>query len=321
MKDHHLFGGALMNKISVVVIGRNDEEKLRSIYSTEYVRSLNKRVTELIYVDSDSSDQSRVLMESKGFRVYSLSGSGVLSPSAGRKIGTVHATGDYVLYLDSDMKIPEIGEFFDKLFCKLAGLSYAIGIVGKVSDHYSDGRVRVRVRKSNKKGRAQSFGGFSVLYRKAVLDAGNWNAQLYSFEEQELYARLRMRKLFVEYDPTIDIQHLTYVESPLSELFSAYFPTRSRRYGGLGKALRAKGHLFSKIELILMNREVFISLAVVIFAVFSMYWLAVLILAVMEIDMLQRRSWKYNIVLPGVIIATVIGLLSVRESKEVVINA
>jgi len=87
--------------ISVVVIGRNEGERLEHCLRSVQAADTGGRAVELIYVDSDSTDGSPERAQRVGARVLRVQPT---RPSAaiGRNAGWRVATGSHVLFLDGD---------------------------------------------------------------------------------------------------------------------------------------------------------------------------------------------------------------------------
>lgn len=302
--------------ISVVVIGRNTANLLRQVYDENYLAILQEESDELIYVDSASTDGSVEWMEACGFDTVTLSPDGLLTAAAGRNIGTQKASSQYVLYLDSDMKLDDGASFFKRVRKVLNNGRNQVGLVGNVVDHYPDGTKRTRLRKPYKDGSARTFGGFVVLSRKEVIAAGNWNSSLPGLEEQELYSRLLAQKKTVRFFPEVSVQHMTAVPNPLAELISVYLPTRKKRYGSLGKAIRNGFWRRRTIHLLLMNREIFLfAMLLVTVLIGNAFWI-IGFFSIYQIDLLARKSWKYNFVVPGLFVSTIFGYIAPKEKAK-----
>src|SRR5580704_4449174 len=87
--------------VSVVVIGRNEGDRLSAcLQSVRAARQMPER-TELIYVDSNSTDGSPDRAASFGAKVIVL-GSGKLSAARARNAGWRLATAPFILFLDGD---------------------------------------------------------------------------------------------------------------------------------------------------------------------------------------------------------------------------
>jgi glycosyltransferase involved in cell wall biosynthesis len=87
--------------LSVVVIGRNEGERLRRCLASIAAMERGDWETEVVYVDSGSSDDSVVLAQSMGAETIALSPE---RPTAalGRNAGWRAARGSIVLFLDGD---------------------------------------------------------------------------------------------------------------------------------------------------------------------------------------------------------------------------
>ena len=60
---------------------------------------------EFIFIDSNSTDKTVEVVESYGVRVISLDPALRPSPSAGRHMGSKHAKGEFILFLDADTHV------------------------------------------------------------------------------------------------------------------------------------------------------------------------------------------------------------------------
>jgi glycosyltransferase involved in cell wall biosynthesis len=175
-----------MMNLGVVIIGRNEASDLRSLANILPSYPFDR----IVYVDSNSNDESVAVARSACWLVVSLQPDGVLSAPAGRAVGTMFCETEWILYLDGDMQ-PN----FDTLshcieYLQECSDTSIAGITGDIVDVYNANSRRVRVQRSMHRGRAKWFGGAVILKRQLVLAAGNWNPNVYANEEIELYARL-----------------------------------------------------------------------------------------------------------------------------------
>lgn len=300
--------------VSLVVIGKNSEDSLRRIYTQERISSFASTFCELIYVDSRSDDQSIAFMKSRGFETYIISEGSALSAACGRRCGTLVSKGDYVLYLDSDMELNGLEYIFDLI--DKAEDSDFIGLVGKVIDNYPDGTCRERKRKDDLV--AVSFGGFVIINRNEVISAGNWNHNLIANEELDLHARFYRNKKKIMFSDKISVQHYTEVSSPVHEFLSVYIPIRPSRYGALGKVLRSQSDFLHCVSILSMQREI-LFLLLPILALISLDPLLVgLSLALYFYLVGKRRSYKYALIVPGLLLSAAYGyfLKPCRKSAE-----
>jgi glycosyltransferase involved in cell wall biosynthesis len=308
--------------LSVVVIGRNDERRLADTYTGAYLESLRGVAAELIYVDSASDDRSCQVMQDRGFEVIRLSPQGVLSAAAGRQQGTIAASAVRILYLDSDMRVAEVAQL-NRVLGDLEESPFD-GVVGEVIDVFPDGRRRKRIRKRSSSGDASSFGGFLIMSREAVLEVGNWDPGMLANEEIELYARLRRAGSRVGYIPELVVLHETQLQaSQVQRLAALYLPwVRPRQYGAFGSAVRASIRSGSFVWMVRLVPEPFL-LVVMILAVaigieISDWTAAVVTASVYEFTLLRRRSWKFNLVVPAMVMSFPYGFIRYRSRNAVV---
>lgn len=299
----------MKSSTSLVVIGHNSIEILKKIYTHEYLSALTSYFEQLIYVDSNSSDESAEYMKKLGFSSYKLLPRDSLSASAGRYIGTLKSNSNYILFLDSDMEIQELQVFFRKLhnFCN-SNCNPFSGLTGNVIDHYPSGNLRLRIRKATSNEHAQSFGGFILLERAALLEAGNWDYRLKANEELDLYCRLTSKKKIVKYDKEIAVTHYTEVPSQYYELLSLYLPLRKNRYGSLGKAYKIQLQNNNPYSMIRMEPEPFLFIAALGLLTLNTQ-IGIAALVIYETVIIYRKHVKFNLVAPGLAISLIAGLL------------
>lgn len=293
--------------LALVVIGRNSEKQLSRIYTPEQKERLTKHIDEFVYVDSFSTDNSVLFMKSAGFRAYTLTNGTIPCASIGRRIGTEVCASDYILYLDSDMEIQDIPVFFEEIMAAIQKNNID-GCVGSVMDVYPDGGLRRRVRKVKNMRPASSFGGFVVLKRADVLSCGNWSSNLKANEELDLYVRLRAAGRRVVYLENIMVYHYTVVPSQFSELLRLYFSFNSGRYGALGKAAKNMNSFKSVFWFVLMNKEVFLFLPLILlfpFVDLTLFFMSCLLYCFL---VFLHKGWKYLFVIPGLAISLSLGI-------------
>ena len=77
----------MQSKISIVIIGRNEEKTIEKCLNAAIGAAEQIGGAEIIFVDSASTDNTVAVVQSYGIRVLSLKPDWVLTPSAGRFIG------------------------------------------------------------------------------------------------------------------------------------------------------------------------------------------------------------------------------------------
>lgn len=305
-----------MNRISLIVIGRNDSSILSKIYVSSYIEAIRRHVFELIYVDSNSQDDSVNLMRGLGFKVFKICRDEMCTAAAGRFVGTLESKGEYVLYLDSDMELANPDLIFHRFKNMFSGGERVDGCVGVVKDVYPHGGERIRIRK-NVNNIALGFGGAVLLRRSLVIEAGSWRPNLLANEELDLQVRLELLGVRVRCLDDFRINHYTRQPSRTYELMSLYFPGLSVRYGSWGRLIRAQEKFQFVRAILAKNREV-VFFPVVVFFIFTSPLVGGLLFFLYEIDLLRRKSFLYNFVVPGVVASILIGFfLKPSQSNEV----
>jgi glycosyltransferase involved in cell wall biosynthesis len=177
--------------LSVVVIGRNEGERLRRCL--ESVRLMAPAGDyELIYVDSRSSDNSIALATAAGATVIALS---ALRPSAAlaRNAGWRAARGEWILFLDGDTILHAQ---FPRLALDAARTSSATVVWGHRRETRPTANIFHRVLDLDwvyAPGNAEFCGGDALMRRHALEEVGGFDETLIAGEEPELCSRLRSR--------------------------------------------------------------------------------------------------------------------------------
>ncbi|MCA1788557.1 MAG: glycosyltransferase [Thioalkalivibrio sp.] len=177
--------------ISVVVIGRNEGERLVRCLRSVQAADTGGKTVELIYVDSNSTDGSPERAQRLGARVLRVQPT---RPSAaiGRNAGWRAATGSHVLFLDGDTLL-------DRGFLPVAmqeiQTSSEIGVVwGHRREIAPSASLYNRVLDLDwiyPPGDTEFCGGDALFQRAALERSGGFDDTLIAGEEPELCARLR----------------------------------------------------------------------------------------------------------------------------------
>lgn len=93
----------LRDPVSVVIIARNEERFIRKCITSCLGAVDGMPATEVILVDSRSTDRTIEYAQEYPVTVLTLGEGQVPSPAAGRHVGYRHAGGTYVLFIDGDM--------------------------------------------------------------------------------------------------------------------------------------------------------------------------------------------------------------------------
>ena len=176
--------------LSVVVIGRNEGERLsRCLQSVLNMRDPKGRV-EIIYVDSNSQDDSIIRAEGLGAKVIMVKPE---RPSAalGRNAGWREAKGEYVLFLDGDTVLHP--DFVDDSMAEFNDPSVAV-VWGHRREIHPEQSLFNRVLDLDwiyPSGPSEFCGGDAIMRRSVLEEVGGFEAGLIAGEEPELCQRIR----------------------------------------------------------------------------------------------------------------------------------
>ncbi len=176
---------------SLVVIGRNEGQRLsRCLASIAKVRGLEGKI-EVIYVDSASTDGSRELAGDWGAEVIALDAE---RPTAalGRNAGWQRATAGLVLFLDGDTVLDP--EFPKAALHALLEDDSIAAVWGHRREIHPERSIYNRVLDLDwvyPPGDSEFCGGDVLMRRTALEQAGGYDPALIAGEEPELCRRLR----------------------------------------------------------------------------------------------------------------------------------
>lgn len=178
--------------VSVVVIGRNEGARLQACLASVQAMGKTGWSTEVIYVDSGSSDGSPELAEGMEARVVALQPE---RPTAalGRNAGWRVAAGEFVLFLDGDTVLAP--EFVANSLPSFADPAVAV-VWGHRREMVPERSVYNRVLDLDwvYAPGPSAFCGGDALFRRTVLEAtGGFDDTLIAGEEPELCRRILAR--------------------------------------------------------------------------------------------------------------------------------
>lgn len=185
--DHsRIIHGPFPMDLSIVIIARNEESTIGR--NLEVIASeIAGKKAEIILVDSASSDQTVEIARTYPVRIVHLEPGPLLSPSAGRYIGTILSRGRFVFFLDGDMIL--IPGWLEKGLKELEQDSLA-GVAGRIywvlpgedlsHEHPDDFPL----------GDIKAIGLSAIYRRDALIARGTFNPYIKGEEEIELGFRL-----------------------------------------------------------------------------------------------------------------------------------
>lgn len=303
-------------QLDIVIIGRNESRNLVELSeSLRYYPFQN-----IIYVDSNSQDDSAMVAKSFGWKVASLLPEGVLSASAGRSVGTELSSADWILYLDGDMR-PELEtiDFFIN-FLRNCNNDQIFGLTGDIVDVYNETDRHTRTQRSKSGDTAKWFGGSVILRRDMVIKAGNWNPNVFANEEIDLYARLHKLGGRVLYFQKPMVYHYTEYISKQKMLFSLInlFDVKNTRRGSLGLAMRSAMLKNSLWDFVIIHPEPFVVGLFTIIALLLLFYtiLSSLVIFISLFTWIYlRRGMQYFFVSYILLLHAFLGLFLYRNGE------
>jgi len=182
--------------IGVVVIGRNEGERLRRSLAT-VVPAKAGIPFGLVYVDSGSSDGSVALARAQGAEVVELDAATPFTAARARNAGLGFLTARhpglrYVQFLDGDC---ELAAGWLEKARKFLHQNPRIAVAcGRLREKHPERTVYNRlcdIEWDAPRGEARACGGIAMLRVDALAAVGGWRSDLVAGEEPELCARLR----------------------------------------------------------------------------------------------------------------------------------
>ncbi len=252
--------------LSVIVIGRNEGERLTACL--ESVRhSLGPLKHELLYIDSRSTDDSIARALRCGARVFRLLEENTTA-GLGRLTGARLAKGEWLLFLDGDMRLQPGFVQAALSACFQKGYDGVCGI--RTDEYFKDG-LRVATADNvfgcTSERRCPEFGGALFISADALVSCGNWSAEPIACEEAELHARLLDDNRLIAELPVPMIIHTDTVRdnrNPVTILFSP------RRLGD-GQALRSAAAKHKAAAYLRFERRKFVFAALDLICILSLF--------------------------------------------------
>lgn len=181
-----------MNRVGLVVIGRNEGDRLR-----QCLNSGTGKVARIVYVDSGSTDGSIELARSLGVDVVELDLSTPFTAARARNAGFDHLLCaepqlDYVQFVDGDCEIVE--GWIDCAEKELEANPNVAVVCGRRRERFPEQTIYNQlcdIEWNTPVGETKACGGDSMMRVKAFRQVGGFNPTLIAGEEPELCVRLR----------------------------------------------------------------------------------------------------------------------------------
>jgi len=218
----------MISDLSAVIICRNEEKIIGRCI--ESVLEETGHASEVILVDSASTDGTVAVARRFPITVVQLDGTSLLSPSAGRYIGSKFCTRDFVFFLDGDMIVcpgwakAARESLHDK---ELGGVAGRLYWVFPGEELHMDSPDRLPT------GSLKCLGGAAVYRRSALQRCGTFHPFLLGEEERELGHRLRRGGFRLERREVPMAYHMAKPRT-VTEI-----DEKARYFTGVGQIMRA----------------------------------------------------------------------------------
>ena len=182
----------LNTALSVVVIGRNEGHRLTRCFESIARMAPHPDGSELIYVDSDSIDDSVSRAQAFGARIIRVKPQRPAAALA-RNAGWKAAAGDYILFLDGDTVLnpyfvnAALAEFSNPQIAAVCGIRREMSPQDSIYNRVLD------LDWIYPAGPAEFFGGDVIVRRKILEDVDGYDSALIAGEEPELCRRIRAK--------------------------------------------------------------------------------------------------------------------------------
>jgi glycosyltransferase involved in cell wall biosynthesis len=185
---------ALPLRLGVVIIGRNEGERLRRCLA-----SLAGQASWLVYVDSGSSDDSVALAAGLGAHVVDLDRNLPFTAARARNIGFARLCDldpnlDFVQFVDGDCEV--VASWIARAAAQLASDATLAVVCGRRRERYPEASPYNRlcdIEWNTPIGLADACGGDALMRVRPLSEVGGYNSDLIAGEEPDLCLRLRQR--------------------------------------------------------------------------------------------------------------------------------
>jgi len=185
-------GGGTPAVVAVVVIGRNEGDRLRRCFA-----SLGARTQRTVYVDSGSRDGSVALAHSLGIETVTLDALMPFTAARARNAGFARARALWpdigaVQFIDGDCELDS--DWIDTASAVMAGDPGIAVLCGRRRERHPDATVYNRlcdIEWEAPSGTTESCGGDALMRAGAFRQVGGFSDELIAGEEADLCHRLR----------------------------------------------------------------------------------------------------------------------------------
>jgi glycosyltransferase involved in cell wall biosynthesis len=174
----------------IVIIGRNEASRLEATLS-----AVIPWIANLVYVDSNSNDNSPAIAEAMGVDVVRVT-QGRMSAARGRRLGMEYLLQqnsdlEYIQFIDGDCEL--VANWIDTAKRCLVMMPDVGGVTGRLLERHQCDSLLLRLVAVDwdlPAGQTDVVGGISMMRVEALRRAGGWNDDLIAGEELDLSMRI-----------------------------------------------------------------------------------------------------------------------------------
>lgn len=193
-------------KLSIIVIGRNEGERLTKCFEAVKKMQVPSGNTELIYVDSASTDDSIQRAKVFGAKIIKLQRNPPTAAAA-RNAGWHQSQGEFILFLDGDTVMQP--DFINDALSLFSDPQVAV-VTGHRREMFPNKSVYHRVTDLDwiyPPGFDTYCGGDAIIRKSILDDVGGYDAALIAGEEPDLCRRIREKGYTIKYLDTLMTLH------------------------------------------------------------------------------------------------------------------
>lgn len=254
--------------ISFIVIGKNEAKNILQCLNsiTECIRINQLLQSEIIYVDSNSSDNSIDLAKSIP-NIKIIEAITTINPAIARNIGANESKGDLLFFVDGDMVVNStfisiiLNENKDLKYNFVSGL-----IINKIYDNNGDLKKEIALSNTTQEtNKEMSANGIFCIKRELWFLVNGMKSKFKKQQDADFVIRLYKKGIFLKRLTEIISWHITKDEYDLKSILNNFF-----KGNYLFRGVFYRTHFFSKIGLIkLFKNEKFGILFLVLISLLS----------------------------------------------------
>ncbi len=177
--------------LSVIIISKNEERNISRSIESVLDSTRNIKDTEIILVDSASTDRTVEIAEKYPIKILQLDASVPLSPGAGYYIGFLQSVGHYIQFHCADMVLDR--NWFQNaipIFEQDVKIGAVFGFTTQEDYETSMAKKFFESTKNLNVGEVSHYAGDALIKRDILQEIGNFNPFLRAGEEGELSYRI-----------------------------------------------------------------------------------------------------------------------------------